>query len=313
MPNPECHWRAKRRRGSRRLVSTREYPSHRCRDLACQISRVYSRRCRSAAGASTRGRSRRSGPTWNDKPSSGAKQTQTRGRCSGRIFLEDSMGRLKSIAASVGLVLAGITVGFQLAAQGQTAPTPQGGGSVPARHRRAARAVRAVAEGLQDVGQVGAGRSGEQGHDEPDHSAEGPERAEAGQERDCRLAGAPRTAGGRGRRRRRRALPPRHERHHRRRHDRQLPGQLPRADGGAHRQLVPLLRERPDVQRRAGAGQPHARDRMRQGQRHELEGRHHRRAPCSTTSRQLKGVEWADPATPITPRRPRSVGEESPA
>ena len=42
--------------------------------------------------------------------------------------------------------------------------------------------------------------------------------------------------------------------HHRRRHDRQLSGQLSRPDRGAHRQLVPLLRERPDVQRRARAG-----------------------------------------------------------
>ena len=56
----------------------------------------------------------------------------------------------------------------------------------------------------------------------------------------------------------RRHLPPRHQRHHRWRHDGQLPGQLPRPDDRAYRHVVSLLRERADVQRGLGEGQPDA-------------------------------------------------------
>ena len=52
----------------------------------------------------------------------------------------------------------------------------------------------------------------------------------------------PRRATGRGRRRPCTwHLPPRDQRHHRYRYHRQLPGELPRPDGRAHRHLVPLL------------------------------------------------------------------------
>ena len=257
MPDPERHWRAKRRRGSRRLVSTREYPSHRCRDLACQIA-GYTRADVDQRPALRHAGARGAVGRLNDKPWSGAKQTQTRGRL-GPDFLEDSMGRLKSIAVCAGLVLAGIAVGFQLAAQGQAARSQAAGAVAPPTPRRCARSTSSGGRSSRR-GASGRPEDRRQGHLEPHHAAEGAERDEAGQERDRRIARARRAAGGRGRRQRRRHLPP-------------VTNAI--TDGGTtdnyqvsyHGQtvahidtLVPLLRERADVQRRAREGQHHGRE-----------------------------------------------------
>ena len=202
--------------------------------------------------------------------------------------------RLRSIAFCIGLVLVGVVGGFQMRAQGQAGTAPQAPAPIAPGDTAAMRAqYEQWRKDYKTWGKWGTeDNKGTSNLITPQKVLSAMKLVKSGivvslappSPRRWRPTSA------------RRHLPPRHERDHRRRHDRQLPGQLPRADRGAHRQLVPLLRERPDVQRHPGEGQPHARGRMQEGQRDELERRHlHARRPV-----RHRAVERA--STGSTPR-----------
>ena len=202
-------------------------------------------------------------------------------RSTTRTFeLEGSMGRrLRSIALYSGLVLAGVAGGLHLQAQGQAGAAPQAAGAAAPADTAAMRAnYERWRKEFKTWGKWG------QDDNKGTSNLITPQKVLAATKLVkngivVSLAHAePQTVA--RRRQRERPVQAHDQQHHRGRHDRQLPGQLPRADGGAHGHVVPLLRERPDVQRHPGEGQHHDRGRLQAGQRDELEGRHlHPRRP----------------------------------